>query len=115
MANVYYIQPLLIEVGGALSNPSGLVSILPGLSQTGLACGLAFLLPLGDIISARRLLQTVITIQIAAFVLFASSGSALTVTAASLLIGLFGIAPYILSPYASLDVPPSRLCGCTAH
>ncbi len=109
VANAYYIQPLLVEVGGALSISSGLVGILPGLSQIGLACGLAFLLPLGDIISARRLLLTIIPIQIAALVLFATSGSALTVAAASLLVGLFGIAPYILPPYVSLRVPASRV------
>jgi hypothetical protein len=32
VANAYYIQPLLVEVGGALSISSGLVGILPGLS-----------------------------------------------------------------------------------
>ena len=109
VANAYYIQPLLVEVGGALSISSGLVGILPGLSQVGLACGLAFLLPLGDIISARRLLLTVIPIQIAALVLFATSSSALAVAAASLLVGLFGIAPYILPPHVSLRVPASRV------
>ncbi len=109
VANPYYIQPLLVEVGGALSISNGLVGILPGLSQIGLACGLAFLLPLGDIISARRLLLTAIPLQVAALVLFAMSGSVLTVAAASLLIGLFGIAPYILPPYVSLRVPASRV------
>ena len=109
VANAYYIQPLLVEVGVALSISSTLVGILPGLSQVGLACGLAFLLPLGDILSARNLLLTVIPIQIAALVLFATSGSVLTVAAASLLIGLFGIAPYVLPPYASLRVPNSRV------
>ena len=109
VANAYYIQPLLVEVGGALSIAGGLVGILPGLSQIGLACGLAFLLPLGDIISARRLLLAVIPVQIGALVLFATSGSGLAVAAASLLIGLFGIAPYILPPYVSLRVPASRL------
>ena len=109
VANAYYIQPLLVEVGGALCISTGLVGILPGLSQVGLACGLAFLLPLGDIISARRLLLTVIPIQVAALVLFAMSGSALAVAAASLLIGLFGITPYVLPPYVSLHVPAARL------
>lgn len=109
VANVYYIQPLLVEVGQAVSISSSLVGILPGLSQFGLACGLAFLLPLGDIVSARRLLLTIIPIQIAALVLFALSGSAFTVAAASFFIGLFGITPYILPPYASLRVPAARL------
>ncbi len=65
VANAYYIQQLLVEVGGAFSIPSGLVAILPGLSQIGLACGLAFLLPLGDIISVRRLHLTVDPVQTA--------------------------------------------------
>ena len=109
VANAYYIQPLLLQVGAALAIPAGLAGILPALSQVGLACGLAFLLPLGDIVSARRLLLSVIPIQIAALVLFATSFSAATVAAASLLIGLFGITPYVLPPYASLHVPASRL------
>ena len=109
VANAYYIQPLLVDVGRSLSIPNNLVGILPGLSQIGLACGLAFLLPLGDIVSARRLLLAVIPIQIAALVLFAASRSAATVAAASLLIGVFGIAPYILPPYVSLRVPASRV------
>ena len=109
VANAYYIQPLLVEVGGALSISSSLIGILPGLSQIGLAFGLAFLRPLADAISARRLLLAVIPNQIAALVLFATSGSFLMVAAASLLIGVFGIAPYILPPYASLRVPASRV------
>lgn len=109
VANASYIQPLLVDVGGALSISSGFAGILPGLSQIGLACGLALLLPLGDIVSARRLLVTVIPVQIAALVLFALSGLAFTAAAASLLIGLFGVTPYILPPYASLHVPASRL------
>ena len=109
VANTYYIQPLLVAVSGTLSIPGGLVGILPALSQIGLACGLAFVLPLGDIISARTLLLSVIPIQIAALVLFATSGSTLMIATASLLIGLFGITPYILPPYASLHVPASKL------
>ena len=109
VANAYYIQPLLLEVGAALSISPALVGVLPALSQIGLACGLAFLLPLGDIVSARRLLLAVIPVQVAALVLFATSGSALAVAAASLLIGVFGITPYVLPPYASLHVPASRL------
>ena len=109
VANAYYIQPLLVAVSGSLSIPRGLVGILPALSQVGLACGLAFLLPLGDIVPARRLLLAVIPMQIAGLILFATSGSVPTVAAASLLIGVFGITPYVLPPYVSLHVPVSRL------
>nr|WP_240155350.1 MFS transporter [Burkholderia sp. Cy-637] len=115
VANAYYIQPLLVEVGRALSIAPGMVGILPGLSQVGLALGLAFLLPLGDMVPARRLLLTIVPLQIAALILFAASGSGPAIAAASLLIGLFGITPYVLPPYVSLRVPPSRLGHVTAR
>lgn len=82
VANAYYIQPLLVEVARALSLPGGLVGVLPALSQIGMACGLAFLLPLADVLSARKLLLIVVPPQIAALVFFAASGSALAVAAA---------------------------------
>lgn len=39
VANAYYIQPPLVEVGGGLSIPSSLIAILPGLGQAGLGSG----------------------------------------------------------------------------
>ncbi|MBE7209863.1 MAG: MFS transporter [Gluconacetobacter diazotrophicus] len=114
VANGYYIQPLLLDVSRSLAIPRGLVGILPALSQIGLACGLAFLLPLGDIVSARRLLSWVIPVQVAALILFAASRSAVSVAAAALLIGVFGITPYVLPPHVSRHVPAARLGHVTA-
>ena len=70
-----------------------------------LAFGIAFLLPLGDMVPARRLLTVTITLQAAALagVAFAPNGTSLLLL--SLMVGFFGIAPYVLPPYATLRTP----------
>ncbi|QNA85486.1 MFS transporter [Sphingomonas sp. So64.6b] len=109
VANVYYVQPLIVQIGESLGLTGWLTGALPALSQLGLAIGLTFLLPLGDVIPPRRLLLFVIPAQGAALVLFCVSGSAPVVALASLLIGLFGITPYILPPYVSIHVSPKKV------
>jgi predicted MFS family arabinose efflux permease len=109
VANGYYIQPLLVEIGASLAMPERLLGLLPAMTQVGVAAGVLFLLPLADILSARRLLLAVIPAQMAALLLAAVSGRAITLMAACLLIGFAGITPYVLPPYASARVRPAEL------
>lgn len=108
-ANAYYIQPLLVEIGNSLSLSSSMLGLLPGITQVGLAIGLLTLVPLADLLSARSLLIVMVPLQVAALVLMATASNAWLVVAACFGIGLFGIAPYLLPPYASLRVPADRL------
>jgi predicted MFS family arabinose efflux permease len=109
VANGYYIQPLLVDIGSAFSIPSHLLGFLPALSQFGLACGVVFLLPLGDVVSTRNLLMAIVPLQIAALMMICLSGQSGILAAACLLVGVFGITPYVLAPYASLHAPPGRI------
>lgn len=63
VADGYYIQPLLVEIGASLAVPERLLGLLPALTQAGVAAGVLFLLPLADLVSARRLLLAVIPAQ----------------------------------------------------
>ena len=54
--NVYYAQPLLVEVGDSFHRSAGEVGALPSISQLGYVFGLFFLTPLGDVSDKRRLL-----------------------------------------------------------
>lgn len=56
IANGYFIQPLLPEIASELPLSRALYGLLPALTQIGLAVGLLALLPLADIVSARRVL-----------------------------------------------------------
>lgn len=109
VANGYYIQPLLVEVGGSLAAPENLLGLLPALTQIGVALGVLFLLPLADILSARLLLLAAIPVQMAGLLLAAASGNGVVLAAACLLIGLAGVTPYVLPPYASSRVRPAEL------
>lgn len=109
VANAYYVQPLLIVIAGAVNLPQGLVGLLPALSQIGLALGLVTLLPLADVYPTRRVLLIVLPLQIGAVGIVATARDAWTIMAGFLSIGIFGIAPYALPPYASLNVSSKRL------
>jgi predicted MFS family arabinose efflux permease len=109
VANGYYIQPLLVVIATTFGVPEQYVGVLPAMTQFGLACGVVFLLPLGDVVSVRTLLMVVIPLQIAALTLLFASHLVSSLGIACLLVGLFGITPYVLPPYASLHVPPERI------
>lgn len=109
VANGYYIQPLLVVIAATFGIPEHYVGVLPAMTQFGLACGVAFLLPLGDVVSVRILLMVVIPLQIAALSLLFASHHVGSLGIACLLVGLFGITPYVLPPYASLHLPPERI------
>lgn len=109
VANGYYIQPLLAEVGADVALPHGLLGLLPALFQIGLALGLIALLPLADSFSARRVLLGVIPLQIVALLLIVLNRNVRMLMFACLAVGLFGITPYVLPPYASLHVSAKRL------
>ena len=59
MANLYYLQPLLDQVTKAFAVGTAAAGFLVTLLQIGYGFGLAFLVPLGDLIPRRRLVVAV--------------------------------------------------------
>jgi predicted MFS family arabinose efflux permease len=64
VANLYYNQPLLAEIGRSLNVSAQQVGYIPTLTQIGYAIGLLLIVPLGDMIERRRLLVTMFAIRI---------------------------------------------------
>jgi predicted MFS family arabinose efflux permease len=114
VANANYAQPLLIAMGLSLHLSESMLGLIPALSQFGVTFGIAFLLPLGDVVPVRRLLTVTIILQAAALtgVAVAPDGASLLVM--SLMVGFFGIAPYLLPPYATLRTPLAQRGRVTA-
>jgi predicted MFS family arabinose efflux permease len=56
VANLYYAQPLLHTLGGAFHVGTAATGLLVTISQIGYVCGLAFLVPLGDLFERRKLI-----------------------------------------------------------
>ena len=58
VANMYYSQPLLHTLGRAFQVSNGTSGLLVTVTQVGYVLGLAFLVPLGDLLERRRLITT---------------------------------------------------------
>lgn len=114
IANGYYMQPLIGEVGRDLMLPSNLWGMLPALTQLGLATGVITLLPLADTFQPRRVISIVLPLQTLALLAVAKISNVYILFASCFAIGIFGITPYLLPPYASTRVGKDRLPHVTA-
>jgi predicted MFS family arabinose efflux permease len=61
-ANLYYAQPLLHTIGGTFGVSNGTAGLLVTASQVGYALGLAFLVPLGDLLERSRLIVAMLVV-----------------------------------------------------
>ncbi len=107
VANIYYNQPMLGVIEAELGAP-GLIGLIPTATQLGYALGLLLVLPLGDILSRRRLIIG----QLAGLgLLSALAGLApngWTLLAASFLLGLGASVAQQIVPFATLLVQPHK-------
>ncbi len=82
----YFSQPLIHSISVSLNLTETTTAWVPTLAQITYACGLLFLMPLGDIIEKRKLLFI--------FMLFASSG--LIISGFSTIFIFYCLAPSLL-------------------
>ena len=98
VANIYYNQPLLAQIGATFT---GDASYLPMFTQLGAGLGMFLFVPLGDVLERRRLIVTVCLGTAAATVLTALASSLELLTAASIVVGLTSIVPHLILPFAA--------------
>lgn len=109
-ANLHYSQPLIPVVALSLGVGAAAVGFLPALTQIGFAVGLIVLLPLGDLLERRRLVVATIGAAVVALVLMALAPNLPLLFLAAFAVGLFSIAPQLLSPFAA-DIAPVGRAG----
>ena len=114
VANAYYIHTIISMIADAFGISDGMIGIVPAFNQIALALGIFLVLPLGDLISNRRLTIVSVALQAACVALMAIAPSFSVFLAASTILGFFTIAPYLLPAYASKRVAPSQLGYVTA-
>lgn len=101
VANIYYNQPLLAEIGRSFNVKDSTVSLLATFTQVGYTIGLLFAVPLGDKVERKKLILFML-----AMAFLAMLGSALApafewMLAAGLLTGIFSAVPQVLLPMAA--------------
>jgi len=101
VANIYYNQPILGLLQQAFPRSPGLVNLVPTATQLGFACGLFFLVPLGDRIDRRKLILGQTALLIVALVCLAAAPNAWLLVIASAVVGIAGSVAQQVVPFAA--------------
>ncbi|KRC02794.1 MFS transporter [Duganella sp. Root198D2] len=108
VANLYYAQPLVGPISRATGIDPGAAGLIVTLTQVGYCLGLAFIVPLGDLLENRRLTVTLLGATSLALLGAALAGNAATFLAAAFFIGLCSAAAQVLVPFAAHMSAPER-------
>jgi predicted MFS family arabinose efflux permease len=101
VANIYYNQPILKEIGKtfhATESQDGLIAML---SQIGYGLGLFFITPLGDKLNKKKLILSLQTLQFITLLSFVFAMNIVQVWIVSLLLGLFSVSVQVIMPMAA--------------
>lgn len=101
VANLYYAQPLLNEIGRDLGIDEITANNLAFSSQVGYSVGLFLLIPLGDLYRRSRIIPLLFSIIGLSLLFVAWSSSVIGISIAFFLSGLCSIVPHLFIPIAS--------------
>jgi len=107
-ANLYYAQPVLVNIAHTFHTTSGAASLLVTCAQIGFAVGLALLVPLGDLLPRRKLIPTVLTITAAALTIAAGAPGLAALAAVTVVFGVGSVAAQLIVPLAASLAPDER-------
>lgn len=108
VGNVYFPQSIAPAVAAGLHVPADAAAGIVTATQAGYTAGLFLLVPLGDRVSHRRLLTTLMTITSGALLLAAAAPALPQLIALSLMIGTATVVAPIIGPMVAGMVSPRR-------
>ncbi|WP_437758940.1 MFS transporter [Sorangium sp. So ce1389] len=109
VANLYYNQPLLADIGRAFGAPAGgLLGLVPTMTQVGYAAAMLFLVPLGDSHERRGLIVVMSTLASASLVGAALAPGLPWLVAASFAVGIASVVPQLILPFAAQLAPDAQ-------
>ena len=109
VANMYYCQPLLAQMGASVPGGQRVASYIPTFTQVGTMLGMGLFVPLGDMFERRRLIVTLSLALAGTAILNAIAPNAPWLAAASFALGLTSIIPHLILPFvAQLSEPAER-------
>lgn len=108
IANIYYCQPILSQIGSSLHLTAAQSGNIPVLTQAGFGLGLFFLAPLGDMVDRKKLVIILELLLGAALILTACVTSFTGIYAASFSVGVCAVAVQIVVPMAATLATPGE-------
>ena len=100
-ANLWYVQPLLNEIGRAFGISDAAAGLLVTCVQAGYVIGIALVVPLGDLLERRALITGLMLATAAAAIACAAAPTIGVLYAALAVLGLTACVAQILVPLAS--------------
>ena len=107
-ANLYYAQPLLHAIAATFGVGESQAGFIVTLTQIGYALGLAFLVPLGDLVPRRKLTFTLLMVAAVALVASATAQAIGVLVGVAALIGIGSVAAQVLVPLGASMARPER-------
>lgn len=101
VANLYYAQTLVGQIGASTGLSSAAAGLIVTITQIGYVAGLLFLVPISDLLENRRLMTVLFSTLFVALLAAAFAPNAPVFLAASLLIGLSSVVAQILVPFSA--------------
>lgn len=108
VANNYYNQPLLGLIAADFQVSESSVSKIAVLTQIGYACGLLFIVPLGDKLWRKKLILVDLTLVILALLFMAFARQLTGLFVASFFIGVTSVIPQLFVPMAAELSSPDK-------
>jgi predicted MFS family arabinose efflux permease len=101
VANLYYNQPLLPQIGRTFGLVNGRVGLVSTAGQVGYAVGLLLFVPLGDILERRKLMVGLLVAVALSLAVATFAPNISVLAAASFAIGVTTVVPQVVVPYAA--------------
>ena len=100
IGNLYWAQPLLVQIMNGFGLPAANGGLLVTATQIGYAMGIFFILPLGDFVRRKRMIAIVMVLSVLALVSCAISPSFIILSLSLFSMGIVTISGQIILPLA---------------
>ena len=100
IGNLYWAQPLLVQIMDGFGLPAANGGLLVTATQIGYAMGILFILPLGDFVRRKRMIVLVMVLSVLALVSCAISPSFIILSLSLFSMGIVTISGQIILPLA---------------
>ena len=100
IGNLYWAQPLLVQIMNGFGLPAANGGLLVTATQIGYAMGILFILPLGDFVRRKRMIALVMVLSVLALVSCAISPSFIILSLSLFSMGIVTISGQIILPLA---------------
>lgn len=105
---LYYLQPLLHEVGNDLGVSTTAAGLIVSLTQVGYLIGLALVVPLGDFLDRRRLVGGLLVLSCLCLAIAAASPTYGVLMAMVFAVGISASAAQVVVPWAAAVAAPGE-------